>query len=279
MALRSGKKEVVGLVPAGGRGTRLGPLPCSKELFPVGFRPVDDREGPRPKVVSHYLLEMMRLADIRKAYIILRDGKWDIPAYYKDGSMLNMHIGYLMMDLPFGVPYTLDQAYPFVRDNLVALGFPDMVIRPDDVFVRLLGRQKESGADLVLGLFPAHQPKKTDMVELDNNGGVRSICIKPGKTDLTYAWETAVWTPVFSEFMHEYLSSHRGIAESKDPAADTGFTELHVGDVIHAAIKANMQVDSVLFRQGHCLDIGTPEDLLTAVYDVCNFQKGILEEL
>jgi hypothetical protein len=30
-------QEVVGLVPAGGLGTRTSPLPCSKELYPIGF--------------------------------------------------------------------------------------------------------------------------------------------------------------------------------------------------------------------------------------------------
>lgn len=31
-------KQLVGLIPAAGRGTRLAPLPFSKELVPVGFQ-------------------------------------------------------------------------------------------------------------------------------------------------------------------------------------------------------------------------------------------------
>jgi len=30
-------EEVVGIIPASGRATRIAPLPCSKELYPVGF--------------------------------------------------------------------------------------------------------------------------------------------------------------------------------------------------------------------------------------------------
>ena len=100
-------EEVVGLIPAGGKAARIAPLPCSKELYPIGLRPADDGHGSRPKVVSHYLLEKMRFAGITKAYIVLRPGKWDIPAYFGDGALLNIDLAYLMLGAPFGV-YSLD---------------------------------------------------------------------------------------------------------------------------------------------------------------------------
>jgi len=68
--------EVIGLLPAGGKATRLAPLPCSKELYPVGFRALDEGESVRPKVVCHYLLEKMRLAGVIKVYIVLGKAKW-----------------------------------------------------------------------------------------------------------------------------------------------------------------------------------------------------------
>ena len=49
-ALPTGE-QVVGLLPAGGQGTRIGPLPCSKELFPIGFRSHEEGQDLRPKVV------------------------------------------------------------------------------------------------------------------------------------------------------------------------------------------------------------------------------------
>ena len=93
----------------------------------------------RPKVVSHYLLEKMRLAGIQEVYIVLRPGKWDIPAYFGDGSALGMHLAYLILGVPFGVPFTLDQAYPFVRNATVAFGFPDMLFDPEDGFIKAAG--------------------------------------------------------------------------------------------------------------------------------------------
>jgi glucose-1-phosphate thymidylyltransferase len=50
---------VIGLIPAGGQATRIAPLPCSKELFPLGFSSMNSGQGMRPKVVCHYLLEKM----------------------------------------------------------------------------------------------------------------------------------------------------------------------------------------------------------------------------
>jgi len=122
--------EIIGLIPAAGEAKRLGPLPCSKELFPIGFGRAGQGQGERPRVVSQHLLESMKIAGVSKAYIVLRNGKWDIPAYFGDGSGIGMHLSYLLMRLPFGVPYTLDQAYPFLRDARVAMGFPDILFSP-----------------------------------------------------------------------------------------------------------------------------------------------------
>lgn len=263
---QTNKREVIGLLPAGGQATRISPLPASKELYPVGFRQVDEAGNLRPKVVCHYLLEKMQLAGIEKAYFILRSGKWDIPAYFQDGAMLNMNLGYLLMNLPFGVPYTLDQAYPFVQNSLVALGFPDILFQPDDAFVHLLARQARNQADVVLGLFPTDRPQKAGMVDYDDTGLVRVIIEKPPQTDLRYMWAIAVWTPAFTQFLHEYLieieaNKVRNAAEShllKPP-------ELPIGDVIQASIYKGFRVEAEVFEQGSYLDIGTPDDLVRAV--------------
>ncbi len=258
--------DVIGLIPAGGLATRIGPLPCSKELYPIGFRQVDKDELLRPKAVCHYLLEKMRLAGITKSYIVLRNGKWDIPAYLGDGEMLDMHLAYLIMRLPFGAPYTIDQAYPFVKDSLVAFGFPDIISKPDNAFVKLLERQADSNADIVLGVFPVDRPQKWDMVDINEDGKITQVLIKPIKTDLQYTWIMAIWTPGFSSFMHKYLV---GTLEEKEQNTNENNIlrkrELFVGDVIQAAIDNNLNVEGVVFSDSTCLDIGTPDDLVKAV--------------
>jgi glucose-1-phosphate thymidylyltransferase len=121
-------------VPAAGSGKRIAPLSCSKELFPIGFQRSEGNSEPRVKVVSHYVLEKMKIAGITTAYIVLREGKWDIPAYFGDGTKLDMHLAYVVISDSCGPPDTLDRAYPFVQNKLIAFGFPDILFGPDDVF-------------------------------------------------------------------------------------------------------------------------------------------------
>jgi len=256
--------EVVGLLPAAGQAARVAPLPCSKELYPIGFRSIADSESRRPKVASHYLIEKMRLAGITKVYIVLREGKWDIPTYFGNGLMLDMNLAYLMLSLPFGTPYTLDEAYPFVHRSVVAFGFPDIVFQPDDAFVRLLARQSQSKACAILGLFPTEQPQKVDMVDLGNKGRVRQIVIKPYHTHLSHTWCIALWTPVFTQFLHEYIAAHKKTATTKP--------EVSVGEVIQKAIESGLQVEAMPVSNKPYLDIGTAEDLVRAIkrYSICS---------
>ncbi|MCF6147974.1 MAG: dTDP-glucose pyrophosphorylase [Candidatus Kuenenia sp.] len=257
--------EVIGLLPAGGHASRIAPLPCSKELYPVGFRKVDNEGNLRTKVISHYLLEKMSLAGILKAYIILRSGKWDIPAYFEDGKILNMHIAYLMMNLPYGVPYTLDQAYPFIQTSNVAFGFPDIIFRTKDVFVKMIKKHLNTDAEVVLGLFPADEPHKKDMVDIGGDSRIREIVKNPIKTSLRYTWSIAVWTPHFSRFMHEYVASRLTISDRDNYDTTSEQGELTLGEVIQAAIENRMNVVGIIFHSDSCLDIGTPTNLVKAV--------------
>jgi glucose-1-phosphate thymidylyltransferase len=247
--------DVIGLIPAAGLAQRLGPLPCSKELYPIGFK--SDQTG-FPKVACQYLLESMRVVGIKQAYIVLRAGKWDIPAYLGSGAQLDLSLAYLLMDAPFGAPYTLDKAWPFVQHARIALGFSDVLFEPADAFSRLLARQSRTGAEVVLGLFPAERPSKCDLVVTDAADRVWRIVIKPLTTELRYTWMIAVWAPVFTRFMHDHLA---GLL----PAQSSAPRELFVGEVMQAAIDAGLRIEAERFDTGHAIDIGTPEDLRKAV--------------
>jgi glucose-1-phosphate thymidylyltransferase len=257
------KPEVIGLIPAAGKASRLSPLPCSKELFPIGFGASSKDHNLIPKVVCYSLLEKMRLAGITRAYIVIREGKWDIPAYFGDGSIFGLNLAYLMMGRPFGVPYTLDQAYPFVQDAIVALGFPDILFEAADAFHQLLAYQAAKEIDVVMGLFPCKRVRKADMVALGDDGRVERVVIKPRETNLRFSWGIAVWSPVFSRFMHEHLSAIEEKA-ARQP-------ELFVGDVFNAAIQEGLKVEGVLVSDKPFLDIGTDDELLEAV------KRGVAE--
>jgi glucose-1-phosphate thymidylyltransferase len=250
-------RQWIGLIPTAGQAKRLSPLPFSKEVYPLGFTGTEASQTQRPKVVCEYLLEAMRCAEIRRAFLILRSGKWDIPAYLGDGEGLGMHLGYLIMGLPYGVPFTLNQAYPFIRDAHIALGFPDILFSPRDAFCHLQATQAATQADVVLGVVPAQPKQVGGMVAMDAAGTITEVIEKPAHTDLTHSWFNAVWAPTFSEFLHQYLQAWN---HEHPPEA-----EIPMGNVIHAAIGAGLKVKAHVFAQGSYLDIGIPANLMVAL--------------
>ena len=256
----SSHPEIVGLIPAGGHSARLSPLPCSKELFPVAWEK-DEAGKVRPKVASQFLLDKYKAAGIRKTYFILRKGKWDIPQYYGDGSMLDMDFAYLMMNHPHGHPFTLDQAFPFTMNNLVAFGYPDILFEPHDAFSRLIKRQRETEASVVLGIFPIKVNQRwNDFLALEG-GKVRTIAMAdPAKATQRIGWAIALWTPVFSRFMHEFLSE--AIKKNEFRAADG--KEYVMNHVFQAAVDKGLSTEYVTFDAGFVHDVGTPEDMIAA---------------
>ncbi|MGG6294881.1 nucleotidyltransferase family protein [Leptolyngbya sp. AN02str] len=256
--------EWIGVIPAGGSATRLQPLPCSKELLPIGFHSTPDGKQ-RPKVVSQYLLEHYQRAGATKAFFILKPGKWDIPAYYQAGQGMGLDIAYSVITVPYGSPYTLDQVYAFVKEANVMLGFPDILLQPSDAFVQLRQRQETTGADVVLGLFPvrsAEQAQRSDLVAWDQvSGHISQILIKPPQSDLRESWILAVWTPAFTRFMHDFLQRDRPPRE-----VNPNLPELYLGHVFQAAIAHGLKVQAHPFPQGEFLDIGTPAALAEAYH-------------
>jgi glucose-1-phosphate thymidylyltransferase len=105
------KMEFEALIAGGGMANRLGPLPCSKEILPLMGQFVDNRL----KVACENLIEYYRIAGIKNIHFVIRKGKWDIPQLLGDGSDYGVNFSYHILKIPFGTPFTLDQAYPFIK--------------------------------------------------------------------------------------------------------------------------------------------------------------------
>jgi glucose-1-phosphate thymidylyltransferase len=231
---------------------RLGPLPCSKELLPVGFR--ETERGPVPKVAAHYLLERLRAGGVHRAFMVLDESKWDVPRYFGSGEIAEIALAYLSIAGSRSMPETLDRAFPFVQDAIVALGFPDVIFEPVDAYARLVERQAATGSDLVLGLFPTERFQTTDMVELAADGRVVRVEVRPQSTSLRYNWLIAVWGPAFTRFLHETVRD-----------APSEGAELQIGAVVQRAVGAGLHVEGVEFPSGSYRDIGTPAELAAAM--------------
>lgn len=265
---RDSRPEIIGLIPAAGRATRLAPLPCSKELLPIGFQRATEGSDRRPKPVSQYLLDRMKLAGAHKVFFIARQGKWDIANYYGDGSRLGLNLAYLHVGAPWGPPFTLTQAAPFIGDATVVFGFPDILIDPPDSFNPLLARLEQTQADVVLGLFHCRADEPGDVILTDEHGRVTSLETKeerPVRPDHFICWMFAVWRASFTRFMSAHcakLAIQAQAAVAAAPAAKA--PEWPVGAVIAAAIAEGLHVDSVYFETGRFLDVGTPDGIIAA---------------
>ena len=252
--------NLVGLIPCAGKATRLGDLPFSKELYPIGL---DECNGElRVKVVSSYLIDHMKAAGVKNFHLIIKEGKWDIPTYFNNLKRLDINLCYHVSKVDYGVPFSLNTAYPFIKDKIVCMGFPDILFKPKKVYNQLLTKLS-SNADIsiVLGVMPSNRPEKWDMIEYDSNNKIKKIVIKSTtEKSLKYGWFCAVWNSEFSDYLNSYINDLFKEKSSKELKE----SEMYIGDVIRAAIKDHFNVESVIFDGGTCLDIGTPEDLILA---------------
>lgn len=253
--------QIVGLIPAAGYSRRIAPLPCSKEVYPIGFYPT--ASGVRPKPVCQYLIESMKAAGIGTIYMVVRKGKLDIPGYLGDGRHMGVDIAYRVMDDSAGPPYALDHAYPFVKDATVAFGFPDIVVHAPHAFTRLLTRYQEGNVDVVLGIFRIEKAIKDDRVVLDRAGRVKQFAVSTSGARDPHTWCLAVWGPRFTEYLHEFVGR---VKRGKSAHADA---ELTVGHVLAPAFDDGLRMCGIMFAKGTYLDIGTPASLKQAVWRYC----------
>jgi len=248
----SATKNIVGLIPAAGKGSRLAPFPCPKELFPVGYQDymVNGSMQRRPKVISQYLIEHIIEAGAKKVLIIVSEGKGDIMKYYGDGSGFAADIAYLYQEELNGMPNALNLAHNWIGDSTVMFGMPDTIIEPDTVFQSMLAAHEQDAADVTLGLFPTSYPSKFGMVEMDDKNNVLYTIDKPKESKLQYMWGCAIWSPDFTKLLAEFVSSRNGNTK-----------ENVLGDVFNLAIERKMKVKGFAAADGKYIDIGTSDEL------------------
>jgi len=249
-------KNIVGLIPAAGKGSRLAPFPCPKELFPVGYQDymVNGTMQRRPKVISQYLIEHIIEAGAKKVLIIVSEGKGDIMKYYGDGSDFAADIAYLYQEELNGMPNALNLAHNWIGDSTVMFGMPDTIIEPDTVFQSMLAAHEQDAADVTLGLFPTSYPSKFGMVSMGDDNNVLYTIDKPKESDLQYMWGCAIWSPAFTELLSEFVSNRNGNTK-----------ENVLGDVFNLAIERKMKVKGFAAADGKYIDIGTSDELDSAL--------------
>lgn len=244
---------VFGIVPAGGRGSRIAGLRWHKALFPIGWEDavVDGIPCRRPRAVASRLFDGMLAAGAERLFVVVGDGG-EVMRYFgpdRDGTP----IAYLYQEQPRGGAFAIDLARPWLPpEHTILFGMPDTIVDPPNALVDLLAHHRDEAADLTLALFPTDRPSSFGMVRLD---GTRPIEIvdKPAQTDLRYMWGLACWSQRLTALQPAHLA-----------AAHTA-REAVPGDLFVAALQAGLRVRAVLFDNGRYTDVGTPAELNRAL--------------
>ncbi|EGD47003.1 Nucleotidyl transferase [Ruminiclostridium papyrosolvens DSM 2782] len=255
------EKNLVGIIPAGGFGKRMMPFKMWKELIPVGYKicSASEENGVVPKVVAEYTLENMLCAESKKIVFVINDQKTELLRFFGNGEQYDSNIAYVCQDSKtgfYGLPFAIDAAYMWTKNQTVLMGMPDTINEPLDCFSRLVEVHGENKADLTLGVFPTDHPCRLAPVILDENTGrVLKIYDKPKKTDVFNTWNIAVWSSNFTELLHLMVKDFMSSEQNKK-------TEMLLSNIFNAAIENGMNVHGVYFPDGRCHDLGTLEDLI-----------------
>ena len=162
---------IVGIVPAAGYARRLQPLDVSKEVYPLGGRPVMD-----------YLVERMSAAGCAELRVVTRPEKRDVIEYAEahGATVIRAHPPSLAQSLAAGIEALED-------DDLALFGFPDAIWEPADGYRKLL-LLLEAGWDIALGLFEAADLTRYEPVVADESGRVLRIEFKPRRPSSGWIW-------------------------------------------------------------------------------------------
>lgn len=240
------KEELIGLIPAAGKGVRLG-LPYPKELYPV------IREN-RYKPISQFVLDNLTHANVKHVAIVINETKHQLIGYFGSGRRFGCEISYVVQEhissggqsTSPGLANALDSAYHLTRGKTVFFGMADTIMQPQDVF-RTAFEQAQPDDDVILVLFPTERPEKFGMVHSDAQGRVIEIVDKPPKTELTEMWGCIIWRPRFTEYLHECVDQ-QGIS---DFAA-----------IMNTALAQGFKFRKVSFAKGVYIDLGTYDEIM-----------------
>jgi len=241
-----GKLPPIGVIPAAGLGTRLGPLGYPKELLPILERSTDAGVMAQPIVIAS--LEQLERAGVIDAVVVIAESKLEIARVLGERAA-GVSLAYVLRNVPRGLADALDATRAWTRDRDVCLALPDTLIAPADALARVVAELHASGADLVLGVFPTEHPEQLGPVRIAGDGSVVEILDKPAQTDVRNTWGLAAWSPRFTALLHEAVAATSSVV---------------LGDVFQRALATGLVVRAVAFPDGWFIDVGTPAGLAAA---------------
>ena len=238
-------EELIGLVPAAGKGIRLG-LPYPKELYPV-------IRNNHYKPISQFVLDNLKNAGLQHIVFVVNETKHQLMGSFGSGQRFGCNISYVVQEViegrtkstSPGLAHALDAAYHLTAGKTVFFGMADTLMQPADVFARAY-QAASPDDDVVLALFTTTHPEKFGMVQMNEEMRIIEIVDKPSKTDLTEMWGCILWRPRFTEYLHRCVFEE-GVSD--------------FAKIMNDAIASGMKFRGVHMADGTYIDLGTYEEI------------------
>lgn len=247
----------LGIMPAAGCGTRLYPFKGAKELLPLGQQIINGEI--RPKIVSQYGFEAMKLAGVEHIIIPTTPKKAEsFTDCFSDGKNFGVNISYLITDYTPSMVKTINLVLKNHREDRIFFSMPDTCILPTNCFDQLLEKHLVTGSQLSLGLFHTSESYKYGMVDIDQKNEIIYHEDKPKDTSTKLMWGIAIWEPSFTEFI---LSVADDLSKNK-------IRELSFGDVIDKFMGEGNIIHGFVIENGRYYDVGTYEGYKKAITEL-----------
>jgi glucose-1-phosphate thymidylyltransferase len=229
---------MVGIILAGGKGTRLWPSTkvVSKQLLPVFDKPL-----------IYYPLATLMLAGIRDIIIVVNPGDLDLyEALLGAGNKLGINIRYVVQTEPRGIADAFNVCKEYISGKSVCLILGDNIFHGNGMGNFLSKYTNPKGAQIFA--YKVSNPGEYGVVEFDSTNSVISIEEKPISPRSNYGIPG----------LYFYDSQVCEIAKSLKPSSRG---ELEISDVNRAYLISNELHVEILPRGTAWLDTGMHETL------------------
>ena len=153
---------MIGLILAAGKGTRMRPYShaINKEMLLIGDSPVIE-----------YSVKALADAGVKKIFIVLGEGKWQIFEYLRDGSRFNVSLSYIYQDLgekeeKKGTAKAIQAAENWINEDFIVI-YGDSFFHPYDFLRDEIELYLKEKADVTMGIYMMKEYKDYGIIQTD----------------------------------------------------------------------------------------------------------------